>query len=384
VSSQPRVLVTVGADSARDSATGPRRDYAVTADALGADLLDLRSVEQSRMTRAIARLIGVPAAQAWLAFAMRSRYDAILTDGEHVGIPLALMLRLSRSRVRHVTIGHRLTARKKKPFFKVFGVQARMERIAVHSRMQRDLAVRDLGVAPGRVELIPYQVDTRFWAPRDVLEDRLVVSAGLEHRDYETLFRAVSGLNALVVIGAASHWSRHRATGSTVPANVRVDKFDYQALRDLYARAALVVVPLMDIDNQAGVTTILEAMAMGKAVVVTQSAGQTDVIEDRRTKPRAGLRPRAVSLTRVLADRAGLSVEPTGFYVAPGDHDGLRSAIAYLLDHPEERARLGRAGRRAAEEHFTVELFAERIRSIVLGTLAPSVESGALSRASVG
>lgn len=378
------MLITVGADTARDVNIGPRRDYAVTAAALRAEILDRRSVERSRTARLIRRLIGVPAAQAWLAFGLRGRYDAILTDGEHVGIPLALLLRLSRSRVRHVTIGHRLTAKKKRVFFKVLGVQQRMDRIAVHSRNQRDLAVGDLGIASYRLDLIPYQVDTRYWAPRGVAEDRLVVSAGLEHRDYATLFRAVSDLDAPVVIGAASYWSRHHASRATLPANVRVENFGYDALRDLYARAAVVVVPLVDIDNQAGITTVLEAMAMGKAVVVTQSAGQTDVVEDRRAKPRGALRPRPLSLTRLLGDRAGLTVEPTGFYVAPGDADGLRAAITYLLDHPEERGRLGRAGRRAAEELFTVELFARRLGAIVLETLRPAYETPTLGRASYG
>jgi glycosyltransferase involved in cell wall biosynthesis len=326
----------------------------------------------------IARCLGLPAALAWLAFAARAGHDAILTDGEHVAIPLALLLRLSRSRVRHVTIGHRLTAKKKRPFFTVLGAHKRIDRIAVHSRNQRELAIRDLGIPEDRIELIPYQVDTRYWSPHAVPEDRLVVSAGLEHRDYQTLFRAAAGLDASVVIGAASYWSRHRASGAPMPANVRVGSFDYAALRDLYARAALIVVPLRDIDNQAGVTTLLEAMAMGKAVVVTQSAGQTDVVEDRRAAPRGALPPRPPSLTRLLLERAGLPVEQTGLYVAPGDADGLRAALTYLLDHPEERSRLGRAGRRAAEELYTVELFAQRLRSLVLDSLRAAYESGAM------
>ena len=155
MTSEPRVLITVGADTARDSTSGPRRDYAVTAEALHAKILDRRSVDASRPARLIAHLLGVPAAQAWLAFGLRNDFDAIVTDGEHVGIPLALMLRLTRSRVRHVTIGHRLTAKKKRAFFKVLGVQTRMDRIAVHSRNQLERGVGDLGIAPARMELIP-------------------------------------------------------------------------------------------------------------------------------------------------------------------------------------------------------------------------------------
>src|SRR5439155_23048132 len=121
-----------------------------------------------------------------------------------------------------------------------------------------------------------------------------------------------------VVIGAASHWSKraNTAADASAPANVTVDRFDYLALRQLYARSALVVVPLDDVDFQAGVTTILEAMAMAKPVIVTHSAGQTDVVEDRRTATRGATpRLRPPSILRDLAEFTGVELEPTGFYV---------------------------------------------------------------------
>jgi len=360
-----RVLLTVGADTARDNRSGPRRDYAVLADRVGAQIIDRASVQRSKRGRLIRRLAGIGPAQAWLAFQRRREADVIVTDGEHTGIPLALLLRLVRSRVGHVTIGHRLTSKKKRLFLRTLRAHGRMDRIAVHSRHQQEFAVKRLGIPTERLSVIPYQVDTAFWAPSHTSEERLVVSAGLEYRDYPTLIGAVEGLNASVVIGAASNWSRHSFATARLPANVRLDSFDYPALRELYARAALVVVPLVDVDNQAGVTTILEAMAMGKAVIVTQSRGQTDVVEDRRSRERGVPRPRPISLARTLAEDSGVDLEPNGFYVPPGDAASLRRAIDYLLDHPEERARLGSAGRRLVEALFTVDDFASRMAELV-------------------
>ena len=383
MTSPARVLVTVGADATLDAATGPRRDYAQVAALLHADVLDRRAVDRSAFARLIRAAVGLGAAQAWLAFARRDRYDCVITDGEHVGIPLALLLRCSRARVKHVTIGHRLSTPKKRPFFRLLHAHRRIDRIALHSRQQYDIAVSDLGIEPSRLALIPYQVDTRFWMPRSGADELLIVSAGLEHRDYATLFRAVDGLPAQVVIGAASRWSRHGLGDAVPPPNVRIGTFDYAALRDLYARASVIVVPLADVDNQAGVTTILEGMAMGKPVIVTQSLGQTDVIEDRRAA-RDQIRPRRMSLTHLFAAQAGLAVEANGFYVAPGDAAGLRRSIDYLLAHPDERERLGRAGRRMAEQLFTVELFAERVRSLVVGLLTTTADTSMFRRASYG
>jgi glycosyltransferase involved in cell wall biosynthesis len=365
VTQPPRVLLTIGTDAQRDAREGPRRDYIVLADRLGATILDRTETLSSPISRVIARFFGSPSAQAWSAFRRRQGFDVIVTDGEHVGIPLGLLLRLTRSKVRHVTIGHRLSSPKKRLFFTLLGAHRRIDRIALHSRRQMDFAASSLLIGRDRLALIPYQVDTAFWAPTAVPEERLVVSAGLEHRDYETLFRAADGLDAAVVIGAASRWSRHTAAKHDLPPNVTVGSFSYADLRDLYARAAVVVVPLADVDNQAGVTTILEAMAMGKAVVVTQSVGQTDVVLDRRDHARPPLRPRTKSLSRMIAEEIGVPVEPNGFYVAPGDADALRRALAYLLDHPDDRRRLGFAGRRLAERLFSVEQFAERMSSLV-------------------
>jgi glycosyltransferase involved in cell wall biosynthesis len=363
-------LLVISADlsDGPPSGPGPRKDYWVLASTLQATVLDRSWIERSRAGRLVALLVGPAVVLAWLAFRRHRHYGAVLTDGEHLGIPLALLFKLAGATIPHLTIGHRLSAAKKRPFFRWLKLHRQISRIALHSHRQYELAVQELGIPAKQLALVPYQVDTTFWQPQAVPEERLVCSAGLEFRDYPTLFRAVEGLDTQVVIGAASHWSKrpNRALGHARPENVQIGSFDYLALRELYARAAVVVVPLQEIDFQAGVTTVLEAMAMGKAVIVTHTEGQTDVVEDRRAVTRGSPpRPRPVSLLSLLAEQAGTVAEPTGFYVPPGESDALQRAIVYLLDHPEERQRLGAAGRRAVEQFMTVEQFAARLWGLV-------------------
>jgi glycosyltransferase involved in cell wall biosynthesis len=359
------VNATVPAEPAPDS---PRKDYHVLRRVLDADVIDHASIQRSRAARLIARVAGRAYAQAFLAFRARNNYAAILTDGEQVGIPLGLLLKVARHRIANVTIGHRITAAKKRPFFRWLRVHTHISRIALHARRQFELGVSELGIPADKMALVPYQVDTEFWRPQAVAEERLICSAGLEFRDYPTLARAVEGLDVRVVIGAASHWSKRRnsAKDTSAQSNVEVGRFDYLALRDLYARAAIVVVPLDDTDFQAGITTILEAMAMGKAVIVSHTQGQTDIVEDRRTVTRgAQSRQRPESFLRRMADEAGIQLEPTGFYVPPEDPGALQRAIAFLLQHPEERTRLGAAGRRTVETLTTVDQFAQRMLYLV-------------------
>jgi glycosyltransferase involved in cell wall biosynthesis len=364
-----RLLFAVSADLRDGSQTpksGPRKDYAALAAAFDTQIVDYSCVDRSLVAQAVARIAGVPAAQAWIAFRQRQTCGAILTDGEHIGIPLALLLKLAGASTPHVTIGHRISAGKKRAFFRWLKVHTHIDRIALHARRQYEIAVDELGIPAGHLAFIPYQVDPDFWHPLPIAEERLICSAGLEFRDYPALMRAVDGLDVRVVIGAASHWSKRKnnANGTESPPNVEVAAFDYHALRELYARAMIVVVPLDDVDFQAGITTILEAMAMGKPVVVTSTIGQTDVVVDRRTVVR-GVGNRPASLLRPLAEQLGVDLQPNGFYVPPGDSAALRRAIVYLVDHPEERRRLGESGRRSVQQLMTVDHFVQRIADLV-------------------
>src|SRR5205823_8678819 len=112
-----------------------------------------------------------------------------------------------------------------------------------------------------------------------------ICAVGLEARDYPTLIQAVSGLDLEVTIAAASPWSKRSDTteGEAIPENVRVSRFTQFDLRQLYADCQFMVMPLYDVNFQAGVTAILEAMAMSRAVICSRTPGQTDVIVDGET-----------------------------------------------------------------------------------------------------
>ncbi len=129
-------------------------------------------------------------------------------------------------------------------------------------------------------------VDTEFWRPEHVTiatrSRPLICAVGQELRDYPTFAEAARDLDVDVVIAAASPWSK-RADSSAdidVPTNFTVRGFDLFELRQVYADAAIVVVPLEETDFQAGITTILEAMSMGRAIVCTRTTGQRDTIVD--------------------------------------------------------------------------------------------------------
>jgi glycosyltransferase involved in cell wall biosynthesis len=324
----------------------PTMDYYALEDALRAKgatvtFLDYRALEASThpLVRFAKKVGGDDAGLAMLGFLHRREADVIFTNGENVGMPLALLFRAAKAkgekRVGHVTIGHKLSTKKKQLLLGKLGLHREMDTIFVYATTQLNWGKAKLGIPESVLKLIPFHADARFYRPLAHVETNpnLVSAAGLEWRDYPTLIGAIADQKQLSVrLAAASPWSKHtnETEKTNLPSHVDARRYEYNDLRTLYAESAMVAVPLYENDFQAGVTTLLEAMAMGKPVIVTQTEGQTDVVTD-------GVN--------------GLTVEP-------GDQAGWRHAIELLQSDPELRARLGANARRFIEEKASLDRWA--------------------------
>jgi glycosyltransferase involved in cell wall biosynthesis len=350
-----RVLLTVsgtipgGLKEAVDEGQRPRVDYLELAAGLDAELLDhaRAAAEAGRVARVLRHVggdgIADGVALAAACFRRRRHHEVVFTDSERVGMLYALMTWFSRGNPRHVMIGHRLSAGKKVLTHRLLGLRRRIDHVVVYSSRQRDLAVDQLGYRPDQVTVMPFMVDTAFWRPEQVaVTERsrpMICSAGQELRDYPTLVAAVRDLDLDVVLAAASPWSKRADTsaGLEIPANISVTRLTPFDLRQLYADATIVVVPIEETDFQAGITTILEGMSMSRAIVCTRTEGQTDTIVDGET----------------------------GLYVPPGDVAALRAAVTRLLADPALADRLAAAGRDWVVEHADIDRYVRRFQELV-------------------
>lgn len=342
--SKPRVLMLipsvakVGIENDVRNDAHPTMDYHALQAAWQADILDYAALDADRnpLLVKLARKAGRDAALATAGYLKRREYDIIYSNGENVSIPLAMLLKRHRTRPVHVLIGHHLSTGKKKPFFRALHPQ--MDAIFVYAGTQQKYGVEELGIPASKLHLIPFHADHRFYRPLPPAPDapsNLISSAGLEWRDYPTMIDAVNGLDMEVRLAAASPWSKHRneTENRALPPNVSARRYPYNELRQLYADSRFVVVPLYQNDFQAGITTILEAMACGKAVIASRTIGQTETIADGEN----------------------------GLYVLPGDAAALRQAIVRLRDNPAEAERLGANARHYIETTATLNHWVERI-----------------------
>jgi len=194
-----------------------------------------------------------------------------------------------------------------------------------------------LRLSPDRMAYVPFGVDERFWSPGRVVETNskkpFVLSVGSDPgRDYQTLLQAIRGLGLSAKIVTRL---RVRPSGSI---EVRSDYSNIQ-LRGLYRSARFVVTPLHDISQPSGQSATLQAMACGKAVILTR--------------------------TRGLWDTAVMRHGDNCILVEPGDVMSLQRAVDRLWADPGEAARIGGNARQTVLDHGRSRGLAARMVSLI-------------------
>jgi len=330
----------------------PRTDYVELARALDADVMDMHYLDEraSGLARTLVRWAGTPTAQVAEAFLRRRRYEHVVARADRLGLPLALLHKLGRADRNIVLISVWPSRWKKAIFLRPLRAHSHLQVIVNYGTTQMEIAATRLRVPPAKLHHAPQPVDERFWSPSGAPAEDVIAAVGSEARDYRTFVEAIDGLplTAEVAVGTTVFTDGNGPSDLapvlrpllTAPPNVTVhQQLDPAELRKLYARSRFVVVPLQEVDFDAGVTCIAEAMAMGKAVIVTRNRGQVDLVEEGET----------------------------GLYVPAEDAGALRAAIAHLWSHPEEAARMGRAGRARAESRLTLDGWVRTVAELTRG-----------------
>ena len=206
----------------------------------------------------------------------------------------------------------------------------------------RQYAIDNYGLEPDRTSLFRFGIDTDFWRPAEGTEDGadgVVFSAGSDlSRDYATLLDADIEAPLRIL-------TRLELPG---PPGEKVEKIEGSfhgiaitdtVLREMYQRACVVAVPLLDVLQPTGYSVTLQAMACGKPVVISDIRG--------------------------LWDREAFISGENCILVPPGDPVALRDAVADLMDDADKRRRIGEAARATAENVFPLARMDVSVRELV-------------------
>ena len=284
-----------------------------------------------------------------------NRADVVFSTVDTVGIPLALLGRLGlvRCPVVYAAIGlperlAQLGTRVARRLFR--DAYRRLHTIVAYGWGEVEELRGWLGEVGPRIEFVPFGVDTTYFRPDPGIpsvDD--VVSVGADpRRDFALLVDLARRLpeRSFRIVASADN---ARSLGA-LPANVTLEiDVPFGRVRECILGARVVVLPVRDNSYSGATTTLLQAMACGKPVVVTRTA--------------------AIARGYHLEDGSNCRL------VAPGDLGALKAAVVGVLDDPWLTAGLGLRARETVEHDLTWERYTGALRGLLLaasGTTVPA------------
>jgi len=210
----------------------------------------------------------------------------------------------------------------------------------VLSSAESELFPRTWGVDPARVFFTAYHHTLRKDELAHTDPGDGVFAGGDSMRDYRPLIDAARSVPADVTVATRDASLLRQG----LPANVRAGPLPPERFLERMRAARVVVVPLIESERSAGQQTYLNAMAMGKIVIATDTPGVRDYIAHGET----------------------------GLVVPPRDAAAMAEALRWAVDpanEPAARDMRARA-RDVVRTEFTPDRYVARVLRVVKSVLA--------------
>lgn len=211
-------------------------------------------------------------------------------------------------------------------------------------------------VNAGQLHLIHWGADLDFYdylrqhlpAANEEEPEKTFITTGKENRDFTTLLKAFAetGLPLDVfTTPAAGDKNYELLLKKYIPyTNIRIhftSGIIPHKLATEVAHSKVVVICCLDNPYTVGLTTLVEAFALGLPVICSRNPKFQMDIEK----------------------------EGTGIYVDYNDTEGWKQAIRYLYTHPEEAQQMGANGRKLAEREYNLEHYSRELSQILTTTV---------------
>lgn len=309
---------------------------------------------------------------AWRVLTCRERFDAIYAT-HYKGLELVVLLRALGLFRKPIVVWHHQPIIKSKSrlrellgrfFYKgfdrlIFFSQKLVDdslkapkadpRKLVVGHWGADLAFYDKIKAELKAEQVssPHPNDSQLSPPQHLTTSTSFIATGKEQRDQPTLIEAFNrtGSHLILYIGINPNPNVPNPNLEAVERCKPADNIDvvkicgllpYEIAREV-AKADCVVICCHRTRYTAGLTTVVEALALGLPIICSRNP-------------------------QIPVDFDSLGC---GISVEYGDVEGWQRAVEYIASHPEEARKMGCRGRELAERMFNDERCAKEVAEVI-------------------
>jgi len=172
--------------------------------------------------------------------------------------------------------------------------------------------------------------DMRYYAYKPSLGNYVVVS-GRTGRDYLTFGKAANQTNvpSKIICLKRDYKDEFTSFGNNVEVVCHDKSIDYHEMCEIYQNARIIAIPFVHTHNLCGLTSLTDALAMGKPVIMTK----TEFID------------------------LDIEKEGIGIWVESGDEEGWRNAIEKIYSDENLAQQMGLKARKLAESRLNYNEF---------------------------
>jgi glycosyltransferase involved in cell wall biosynthesis len=263
--------------------------------------------------------------------------DIVYCSSEAGGFQLAAVCAEQKKRPRIAIFVHNIDRPRTRAAMNLWRLGCRVDLFLTSSAKQARLLREQLNLSEDRARHIWDHTDTEFFTPGPMTPGKkrpLIVSVGLEQRDYKTLAAATCEMDVDVKISGFSKdaAAMARTFPDPMPANMSRQFYEWPDLIQLYRDADVVIASCQENKYAAGVTTLMEAMACSRPVIATATLG-----------------------LQAYLDGAPLLTTPVG------DPQAMRRVIEQALNDPQAATQLAARGYELAQTRYNMSRYVQEI-----------------------
>lgn len=273
------------------------------------------------------------------------KYDLVVSHGMPSAVIVALWQRLFKKKVKHIVfdIGCFNSAAESGRIMKIMQyVSKSIDGIIYHTKCQKEYYEKYYPWLVDKSEFIRFGTDLEFFDNGSLKKSndygKYIVCIGASRRDWDTLIKAYKLLDTDLELRIIGH------TDKKYNGIKGVKQIPFIPVTDMINQiynARLCVLPLEAFNYSYGQMTFLQQMALGKCVIAADVPSLNGYAEDKKT---------AV------------------FYEAKNENS-LKDAVNFVLDNPEEEAKIVSNARDYLKNECNEKIMAEQIENFYLKIL---------------